>query len=372
MPALSSSMPALSSLCFFPKSICNRSGLGSAAGAFSAIFWYDKLMEHDALTAPKPPAETPNTETSLQEALDALQLSGQLSLPLRDAEGRIVAVLSQPLPAPTTLAAPPRLGGMATPLGVYLHDGVSSGGAGFWGLVLTGMTMSCLALLAQVLAHGLSRAAAVHLPALGVWESRLPFGLPLWLSAISPWLPLPFVFLLLRLVPLSGIHAAEHQVVHCVERHAPLLVDSVRAMPRVHPRCGTNLFAGFTLFLLTFLGVFTLTQAASWQLLDSVTLAAMLSGPLTLVYWRRVGGWVQQWFATRPATDHQIAGAIFAAEQVLSRHQRRLERGERLRLMPLRRIWTAGIAQILVGYAVVIALLTGTELLWPSLTRWLQ
>ena len=329
-------------------------------------------MEHEALTAPKPPADTPITEISIQDALNALQASGQTSLPLRNAEGRIVAVLSQPLSAPPALAAPPRLGGMATPLGVYLHDGVSSGGAGFWGLVLTGMTMSCLALTAQVLAHVSSHFASAHFPALEIWESRLPFGLPLWLSAISPWLPMPFVFLLLRLVPLSGIHAAEHQVVHCVERHAPLSVDTVRTMPRVHPRCGTNLFAGFTVFLLTFLGIFTLTQASSWQLLDSVTLAAMLSGPLTLIYWRRVGGWVQRYFATRPATDHQINGAITAAEQVLSRHQRRLERRERPRFLPLRRVWTAGIAQILVGYAVVIGLLTGAELIWPGLTRWLQ
>lgn len=339
---------------------------------FFFIFWYHKAMKHEALTAPKLPAEIPNADISLQDALDALQASGQPSLPVRNAEGWIVAVLSQPLAAPEALAAPPRLGGMATPLGVYLHDGVSSGGAGFWGLVLTGMTMSCLALTAQVLAHGLSRAVAMHLPALGAWESRLPYGLPALLSAISPWLPLPFVFLLLRLVPLSGIHAAEHQVVHCVERHLPLSVDSVRTMPRIHPRCGTNLFAGFTLFLLMFLAVFTLTQASSWQLLDSVTLAAVAAGPLTLIHWRRVGGWVQQRFATRPATDHQIAGAIYAAEQVLSRHQKRLERRERPRFLSLRRVWTMGIGQILFGYALVIVLLTGTELIWPGLTRWLQ
>ena len=321
-------------------------------------------MENETLSA-----ERPSAETSVTEALEALRVSGLPSLPLRDLEGRIVAVLTRPEAGAAVL---PRLGGMATPLGVYLHDGVSSGGAGFWGLVLTGMTMSVLALTAQALSHGLSRVVTGHFPALGLWESRLPFGLPLWLSAISPWLPLPFVFLLLRLLPLSGIHAAEHQVVHCVERRAPLVPDCVRVLPRVHPRCGTNLFAGFTLFLLLFLAVFSATQASQWQLLDSVTLAAALAGPFTLIYWRRIGSWVQQWFATRPATDRQIAGAIYAAEQVLSRHQRRLERGGRLRFAPLRRIWTMGIGQILLGYAVVIALLTGAELLWPGLTRWLQ
>ena len=346
--------------------------MGFAAGFFRAIFTkfgifrYHGVMESEVLSA-----HEPLVETSLQEALDTLRLSGLPSLPLRDPDtGRVVAVLSRPDAVPPL--APPRLGGMATPLGVYLHDGVSSGGAGFWGLVLTGMTMSVLALTAQALAHGLSGVVSQRLPALSVWESHLPLGLPLWISAISPWLPLPLVFLLLRLIPLSGIHAAEHQVVHCVERRAPLALDHVRAMPRVHPRCGTNLFAGFTLFLVLFLGVFSATQTAQWQLLDSVTLAAALAGPLTLAYWRRVGGWVQQWFATRPATDGQIAGAIRAAEQVLSRHKRRMEYGERVKFAPLRRIWTMGIGQILLGYAAVIALLTAAEFAWPGLTRWLE
>ncbi len=313
-------------------------------------------------------SETSLLGASLQAALEALERSERPAVPLHDREGRLVAVLTRP--GVLTPPAPPRLGGMATPLGVYLHDGVVSGGAGFRGLVLTGMTMSVLALAAQEAAHAVSRLASAHLPMLASWEGRLPPGVALWLSAVSPWLPLPFVFLLLRLIPLSGIHAAEHQVVHCVERRFPLTVAAVRTMPRVHPRCGTNFFAGYTLFLLSFLAVFCVTEAAHWQLLDSVTLAAVVSGPLTLIYWRRVGGWVQQWFATRPATDGQIAGAIFAAEQVLSRHER--QGGQRPRFAPLRRIWTAGIAQILLGYAIVIGLLTLAGLVWPDLTRWLE
>ncbi len=315
------------------------------------------------------PAETSLSEISLHDALAALERSDRPAVPLHDRDGRLVAVLTRP-GASVSPAASPRLGGMATPLGVYLHDGTVSGGAGFWGLVLTGMTMSVLALAAQGAAHGVSRLASAHFPELGVWVNRLPLGITLWLSAISPWLPLPFVFLLLRLIPLSGIHAAEHQVVHCVERRESLTVAVVRTMPRVHPRCGTNFFAGYTLFLLSFLAVFCATEAAHWQLLDSVTLAAVVSGPLTLIHWRRVGGWVQQWFATRPATDGQIAGAIFAANQVLSRQEQRGR--QRPRFAPLRRIWTAGIAQILFGYAVVISLLTAAGYVWPELTRWLE
>ena len=313
-----------------------------------------------------PPASAPAVpETRLRDALEMLNLSPMPALPVVDpATGRVLAILSRP--------QPPRLGGMATPLGVYLHDGDSSGGAGFWGLFLTGVTMSGLILLAQAGAHGLAREAAVPLAGLTRWEMHLPLGLQLWLSAATPWLPLPLVFLLLRLAPLSGTHAAEHQVVHCIERSAPLVAGSVRAMPRVHPRCGTNLLAGFTLFLLTFLAVFCAAQAGGWPLLDAVSLSAMLAGPVTLLLWRRIGCWIQQWFATRPATDRQIAGAIFAAEQVLTRRRQRMEGGMVLRFAGVRRLWAMGLAQILTGYLVVFGLLALAERLWPGLAQWVE
>ncbi len=159
----------------------------------------------------------------------------------------MLAVLARPeaLPPP----APPRLGGMATPLGVYLHDGVSSRRRGLLG---SGSDRRDDEPAGADGAGGRARAGAGRRPriraCLAAGRALTPPGLQLWLSAISPWLPLPFVFLLLRLVPLSGTHAAEHQVVHCIERHAPLVPDCVRAMPRVHPRCGTNCLPGLRCF----------------------------------------------------------------------------------------------------------------------------
>lgn len=309
-------------------------------------------------------------ETTLRDALTTLQRSALPTLPICDPEtGQVLAVLArqEAIPAPD----PPRLGGMATPLGVYLHDGISGGGAGFWGLFLTGVTMSLLAFTAQAAAHGVGQLLAAHPQLLFRWEQFAPPGLRDWLFAISPYLPLPLVFLLLRLAPMSGTHAAEHQVVHCIERHAPLVPSCVRSMPRVHPRCGTNLFAGFTLFLLTFLGVFCAAQEWRWPPLDGASLAVMLAAPITLIFWRRVGGWIQYWFATRPATDGQIAGAIQAAEQVLSRRRKRLSSSRPLRFALPRRIWTMGFPQILLGYLAVFAALTGIGEAFPGFAQWL-
>ena len=236
---------------------------------------------------------------------------------------------------------------MATPLGVYLHDGVSSGGAGFWGLFLTGVTMSLLALTAQAAAHGLAQAAGrASCTARPAGRQRRRLGLQLWLSAISPWLPLPLVFLLLRLVPMSGTHAAEHQVVHCIEHHAPLVPSCVRAMPRVHPRCGTNLFAGFTLFLLTFLGVFCAAQAGGWPLLDGASLAAMLAAPVTLIFWRRVGGWMQLLVCDPPGHRTSRSPGRSTPPNRCCRGGSGCRLADPLRFALLRRIWTMGFPQI--------------------------
>lgn len=79
---------------------------------------------------------------------------------------------------------------------------------------------------------------------------------------------------------------------------------------------------------------------------------------------------MQLWFATRPATDKQIAGAIFAAEQVLARRQ--AQAGRAVRFAPLRRVWTMGFPQILLGYFAVFSVILLVDRLWPSLTNWME
>ncbi len=316
--------------------------------------------------APPPIFETVPTEDTLRAALEALRHAPEAGLPIRDPyTGETLAVLtrSQPLP-------PPRLGGMATPLGVYLHDGVSGGGASAWGLALAGALLCSLALLAQAILFAVLHFAAPRLPGLTGWAATAPPGLREWLFSAAAWLPLPLVFLFLRLLPLSGTHAAEHQTVHCIERSLPLTVPNIRAMPRVHPRCGTNIFAGWTLFHFIFLAVFCACQSNDFGLSEAVTLALLVAAPPTLLYWRRLGGWVQEHFATRPATDAQIRGAIFAAEQVLSRRAARLLSGEG-RFFAFRRVWAMGFLPVLLGYGAVIGLLTLLAQRWPLLLNWM-
>jgi hypothetical protein len=321
-------------------------------------------------------------QATLAEALDRLRDSDMAAAPIiDDATGQVVGFLSrapvavQVLPGPALEAGPPpRIGGMATPLGVYLTDGVSSGGADFWGLFLTGLVLCGLGIAAQVITSAALRYGA-HTTAF-VLQASLDEGHPqsvwrAWAAQSISLLPLPVVFLMIRLIPLSGTHAAEHQVVHCVERGAPLRCEIVRTMPRVHPRCGTNLFTGFMLFLIAFLGTFLALRDQEMSAGDSASVAVMVAAFFAAILWRRVGGWIQQWLVTRPATDLQIAGAIKAAEELLARRRTRgADASERLVL--IRRIWYMGLIQVSIGYLALLSPLGLAASNWPWLNQFLQ
>jgi hypothetical protein len=186
------------------------------------------------------------------------------------------------------------------------------------------------------------------------------------LGEIFPMVAQFLIFLLLlRLSPIAGYHAAEHQVVHALERSEPLVVETVRAMPRVHPRCGTNLVAGA---LLLTLGAAVFAPLLRRLLGDSDGEMAgyILAIFPALVWWRSVGGWLQQHFTTRPATDAQIESGIRAARELLRAHDRAPFaplRGRRVLL----RFWRMGFLQIMGGFSAGLGLLKLLTLVVPAL-----
>jgi uncharacterized protein YqhQ len=189
---------------------------------------------------------------------------------------------------------------MATPFGVYLTNGAVSGGVGGWALVATGMLLFTLFLIASIL----SIVVGHYLSGTG-WPESLQSFLIATTSAV--------VFLgLLRMLPLTGYHAAEHMVVHAIERGEPLEPAVVARMPRVHPRCGTNLAVGASLFL----GLSTSTWIANQEL--KLLAAAVVS----LMLWRPVGAFVQLHVTTRPPNRDQVAAGLEAGRQLLDRFSR--------------------------------------------------
>jgi hypothetical protein len=171
---------------------------------------------------------------------------------------------------------------------------------------------------------------------------------------------------LLRIFPwLAGYHAAEHQTVNAIEAGEPLTLDAVAKMPRVHPRCGTNLGA---LMGLGYLGVAILAMALSLeagrQHIEVVATLALWSVLAVVISWKRLGAWMQTVFTTRTATPREIASGIKAGTEVLGR--------ARLVLTPptpFMRIWHMGLLQVAMGL-----MLTGwlLDFLTAPLDAWWQ
>jgi len=241
---------------------------------------------------------------SLPNALLTFDRAGLGALPVLDNDNRYLGILSRAdvLSALAGNIRPPTVGGMATPLGVWLTDGVLEGGASRVGLFLSGATISAFLAFSQIALYFIARAIN---PACGIASTE------------SGLLNLAFVvvqslllLLCFRLTPLSGIHAAEHQTVHALERGLPLTIENVRKMPRAHPRCGTNLMVMIGLFLIVVTHLPSLQPewiAVAWA--------------VVFFTWRSVGEAIQTIFTTRPASDKQIQSGINAANEVMRAYQ---------------------------------------------------
>ncbi|MBC8063922.1 MAG: DUF1385 domain-containing protein [Chlorobia bacterium] len=276
------------------------------------------------------------------EALRVFERLGLGSLIVVDDNNRVVGVLraSDLVDAPDVTLRPQLIGGMATPFGVYLTSGATSGGAKGWALVATG------ALLFSILST-----VSILCSYLYLWLVQI--GWPIVTAdAFTNFLVIALFAASFRLLPISGTHAAEHMVVHTIERGEPLIPSVVKRMPRVHPRCGTNLAVGASLYL----------SVATTKAIPDDNLRLLFALVVTLVLWRRIGSWVQYWITTRPPTDKQIESAIRAAKELLERQSKLKTVGVSIPT----RLWSSGMFHVMAGAALVVGLLTSISALFPK------
>ena len=289
---------------------------------------------------------------SLQQTAKLMEARSFETMAVVDERGSYLGVISRSdlIESLGNALRPFAVGGMATPLGVYLHTGNHRAGAGDLGLLLTGGT---LWLLFQG-GHWLVFAVLFALDEMAGWHLSEMFlspfvAAPQWLYWLFRVLKGTAFLLLIRSIPLAGYHAAEHQVVHTVERGYRLDLDIVRAMPRPHPRCGTNLAVFLALLLLlteSLLGRVALSAGSSEELVAAALLGALMI-MLTLLLWQFVGMKVQQHFTTRPASDKQLRDGMEAARQILDRYHRETTH----RAPWWRRVWHVGLLQVVAGFA---------------------
>lgn len=265
--------------------------------------------------------EMATTVDSFRPAAEAFRLLENAAfLVVVDADQRVVGLIEpstfwEVLPEPER---PPLVGGMATPFGVYLTNGSVGGGKKGIHLVLTGVLLFTFFLSGKILSLFL--------------ESRLPSSSS-WNLAIEI-LPTLLLLMTFRLLPIAGYHAAEHMVVHALEEGEELTPEVVKRMSRVHPRCGTNLAVGLTMFM------------TIWQLPWAVEEIRLVTALLTtLFFWRVIGSFVQKWITTRTPNDKQIQSGIDAANQLLEAFAVAPHRQPN----PFQRIFKSGMLHVMLG-----------------------
>jgi uncharacterized protein YqhQ len=129
-------------------------------------------------------------------------------------------------------------------------------------------------------------------------------------DAVGNIIALALFAVAMRILPLAGMHAAEHKVVHAIERGEELTLEVVRRMPRVHPRCGTNFAVGATLFL----------ALATTPFIPEDSLRLLLALVATLLLWRPLGSLVQKYVTTSPPNDRQLMMGIRSGEELLQKY----------------------------------------------------
>ena len=250
---------------------------------------------------------------SLHNALLTLDRYDASALPVMDLEGHFRGLISRAdiVAALGAQIRPASVGGMATPLGVWLTDGRLQGGAPPVGLFLSGLVLSgCFAFAQIVMLLALSAinkdwAALFNSGRVGLNAE----GGDIFNLLVTGAQGVLFL-LALRLTPMAGIHAAEHQTVWAIERGLELTPENVGQMPRAHPRCGTNLMAlvGLVTILLQHLPSFDDT----WILFSLI---------FTFFFWRQFGTALQEHLTTRPATRQQLESGIKAGRELMEKYQ---------------------------------------------------
>ncbi|MBX3118498.1 MAG: DUF1385 domain-containing protein [Fimbriimonadaceae bacterium] len=267
------------------------------------------------------------TITPLATGAEALRMMAETGVPeliVVDKDGFLIGMICAGDLADSgpRYITPPMVGGMATPFGVYLTTGSLRAGASGFALVTTGMLLFSMLFVTQWTSILLA-------------DWLLSQGLSIrWVANIEQGLPIILFLVAIKAIPLSSIHAAEHMVVNAIERGEPLQPSIVKRMPRVHPRCGTNVAVGLTLFL----GIST----TPWIPYYEVRVLAGLMAAMFL--WRPLGGLMQLLVTTKTPKDRHVAMGIQAGTELLEKF--RTTRG---RTTVATRIYNSGMLHVITG-----------------------
>ncbi len=234
----------------------------------------------------------------------------------------------------TQFARPRSLGGLATPLGVYITDGKHQAGSGNFGLFLTGTALGTIIFFVQLIVFIILGESDIE-----SFDSRL---IPLILIG-----QIALFLLILRFTPLAKIHAAEHQTINAIEKGMPLTIETVKSQPKEHIRCGTNLMVlifGIQLIILVYASYLTSIN----PLLQFIFLIIGFS--FVFSNWKKWGMLLQKYFTTVKASDRYIKSGIKAGEEILRENKEDVSPKS-----PsfYKKVWNMGLFQIIFGFITI-------------------
>lgn len=288
---------------------------------------------------------TVNPYMMLSQASEMLEEMDVQVLPVVNEYGMFLGIVSRTdvIGALCQTMRPPSIGGLATPLGVFLTTGNHRAGAGDFGLFLTGVSLGMFRYIAAAIITAIAWAvqrvtsfdlfAMLNSPATGklFWMDYVAGAMAL--------LALGLFGLLLRLSPLAGYHAAEHQVVNAIENGEPLKPECVASMPRVHPRCGTNILISVVVFLMV-------AHAFSYDTAVLITIFVLIFA------WKTIGGYFQYYVTTKTPSAKQLASGIKAGNGILTQYRE----NPACQAVGVQRIWNMGMLQVMAGMLATMAL----------------
>ena len=295
------------------------------------------LHDHLALELMTKDVWTETSDTSISEILSKVNKMHTRVIPIVDKDGIYTGTAitrTEIVNYLTRFVKPPSLGGLATPLGVYITDGRHQAGAGNAGLLLTGIIFGFIIYFVQF----------VSLIALGLSDLEAIDGKVLPLILISQ---VGLFLIILRLTPLVKIHAAEHKTINAIEKGMPLSVETVKMQPKEHIRCGTNLMVliiGLQMIILVYASYMTNFSPLLQFLFLIVGFSFVFSN------WRKGGMLLQKHFTTVKPPDKYILSGIKAGEEILRKNK------EDTNPAPagfFHKLWNIGIVQIITGFILV-------------------
>jgi len=228
----------------------------------------------------------------------------------------------------------PYIGGMATPFGIYLISGQLKAGANNFQIFSTGVFMALLFILARAILIAILTIFVKFYPGIltvissltneggGTVNNATPL-ITTVSESVSVFMLLLFFLLLRFMPPLSGYHAAEHKVVHLIEKGKELTIENMEEESSIHPRCGTNI-ASLLILIYAVVGSVSFLFYIPYLkgLHSAIVFIITLLSIIVIANWQKVGHWLQKYVTTAPPSKKQMQNGIDSANELLEKYKK--------------------------------------------------